>query len=106
MGGRQSSAEAEYSACVVPHIGAKVTVDTAVDIPPPKKKKKNLVSPVLEALTLTSTTVVRLQEIPAGSSYKNSSRLFLDISSCAIMNDLTLTFTSRLKMDAKRVYQE
>ena len=33
MGRRQSSAEGEYSACVVPHRGTKVTVDTAVDIP-------------------------------------------------------------------------
>ena len=28
-------------------------------------------------------------------------RLFLDIFSCTIMNDLIMTFTSRLKVDAK-----
>ena len=31
-------------------------------------------------------------------------RLFLDIFSSAIMNDLIMTFTSRLKVDAKCVY--
>ena len=31
-------------------------------------------------------------------------RLFLDIFSSAIMNDLSVTFTSRLKVDAKCVY--
>ena len=49
----------------------------------------------------------RIQEIPSRSIYTNSSKnrqnchLFLDIFSSAIMNDLTMTFTSRLKMDAK-----
>ncbi len=33
-------------------------------------------------------------------------RLFLDIFSCAIMNDLFMTFTSRLKVDVKCVYQQ
>ncbi|WP_419626804.1 hypothetical protein, partial [Thiolapillus sp.] len=33
-------------------------------------------------------------------------RLFLDIFSSAIMNDLFMTFTSRLKVDAKCVYQQ
>ena len=33
-------------------------------------------------------------------------RLFLDIFSCAIMNDLLMTFTFRLKVDAKCVYQQ
>ena len=33
-------------------------------------------------------------------------RLFLDIFSRAIMNDLFMTFTSRLKVDAKCVYQQ
>ena len=33
-------------------------------------------------------------------------RLFLDISSSAIMNDLFMTFTSRLKVNAKCVYQQ
>ena len=32
--------------------------------------------------------------------------LFLDFFSSAIMNDLSMTFTSRLKMDAKCVYQQ
>ena len=57
-------------------------------------------------------TVVRLQEIPSGSINRNSStnraklRLVLDIFSSAIMNDLFMTFTSRLKVDAKCVYQQ
>ena len=33
-------------------------------------------------------------------------RLFLDIFSCVIMNDLFMTFTSRLKVDAKYVYRQ
>ena len=33
-------------------------------------------------------------------------RLFLDIFSSAIMNDLFMAFTSRLKVDAKCVYQQ
>ena len=33
-------------------------------------------------------------------------RLFLDIFCCAILNDLFMTFTSRLKVDAKCVYQQ
>ena len=33
-------------------------------------------------------------------------RLFLDIFSSAVMNDLFMTFTSRLKVDAKCVYQQ
>ena len=33
-------------------------------------------------------------------------RSFLDIFVSAIMNDLTMTFTSRLKVDAKCVYQQ
>ena len=50
---------------------------------------------------------VRLQEIPSGSSFKNSAKnsenllLVLDISISTKMKDLTMTFTSRLKMDAK-----
>ena len=65
--------------------------------------------------------VVRLQEIPSGSGYKNSSKtreelslvfclfvcLFVfDIFSSAVMNDLTMTFTARLKMDAKCASQQ
>ena len=33
-------------------------------------------------------------------------RLFLDIFSSAVMNDLFFTFISRLKVDAKCVYQQ
>ena len=33
-------------------------------------------------------------------------RLFLDIFSSWIMNDLSMTFTSRLKVDAKCIYQQ
>ena len=33
-------------------------------------------------------------------------RSFLDVYSGAIMNDLFVTFTSRLKVDAKYVYQQ
>ena len=33
-------------------------------------------------------------------------RLFLDIFSSGIMNDLFMTFTSRLKVNAKCVYQQ
>ena len=33
-------------------------------------------------------------------------RLFLDIFSGAIINDLFITFTSRLKVDANCVYQQ
>ena len=56
----------------------------------------------------------RLQEMPSGSIYKNSSKFraklslvfFLDIFSSAIMTDLTTTFTSSLiKLDAKCVNQ-
>ena len=57
-----------------------------------------------------TTRQLRLQEIPSGSIYKNSSKnraklslVFWDILSSAIMNDLSMTFTSRLKMDAKCV---
>ena len=62
--------------------------------------------------SVNPVTKVRLQEIPSGSVYKNSSkierncRLFWDIFSSAIMNDLFMTFTSRLKVDAKCVYQQ
>ena len=46
----------------------------------------------------------RLQEIPSGSIYKDLSKniaklaLFLDIFSSAIMDDLSMTFTSRLEV--------
>ena len=33
-------------------------------------------------------------------------RLFLDVFSSAIMNDLFMTFTFRLKVDAKCIYQQ
>ena len=33
-------------------------------------------------------------------------RLFLDIFNSAMMNDLFMTFTFRLKVDAKYVYQQ
>ena len=56
--------------------------------------------------------MVRLQEILSGSIYRNSFKnreelwlVFTHFSS-AIMNDLTMTFISRLKMDAKSVYQQ
>ena len=55
---------------------------------------------------------VRLQEIPSGSRYKNllndseNCCLFLDIFSSMILNDLALTFPSRLKMDAKCANQQ
>ena len=55
------------------------------------------------------SALVRLQEISSGSINKNSSkieqncRLFWDIFSSAMMNDLFMTFTSRLKVDAKCV---
>ena len=53
----------------------------------------------------------RLREIPSGSIYRirlkieQNCRLFLDIFSSVIINDLTMTFTSRLEIDAKCVYQ-
>ena len=57
-------------------------------------------------------SVIRLQEIPFGWIYKNLSKnraklslVFLDIFYSAIMNNLFMTFTSRLKVDAKCVYQ-
>ena len=60
-----------------------------------------------------STSVVRLQKIPSGSIHKNSSEnraklsLFcVDSVSSAIRNDLSIIFTSRLKVDAKCVYQQ
>ena len=37
---------------------------------------------------------------------EQNSRLFWDIFSSAIMNDLFMTFTSRLKVDTKCVYQQ
>ena len=49
--------------------------------------------------------MVRLQEIPSGwldrirLKIKQNCRLFLDIFVSAIMNDLFMTFTSRLKVD-------
>ena len=56
--------------------------------------------------------LVRLHEIPSGLIYKYSSknrascRLFFDIFISTIMNDLFMTFASRLKVDAKCVYQQ
>ena len=56
--------------------------------------------------------LVRRQKIPFGSSYKNSSkteknyRLSSEIFRSAIMNDLTMTFTSRLKTGAKCANQQ
>ena len=53
------------------------------------------------------TIQVRLQEIPSGSSYKNLSKnreklsLVFGLFCRAILIDLTRTFTSRLKIDAK-----
>ena len=62
---------------------------------------------------MSAARQVRLQEIPSGSIYKKNRlkieqncRLFWDIFSSAIMNDLFMTFTSGLKMDAKCVYQQ
>ena len=61
-------------------------------------------------LFLGQPVLVRQQEIPSGSIYKSSkSRAKLSLalslvfghSSSAIMNDLFMTFTSRLKVDAK-----
>ena len=63
-------------------------------------------------------TVIRLQEIyilfyrkslpgdfrRIGLKIEQNCRLFLDIFSSAIMNDLFMTFTFRLKVDAKCVY--
>ena len=53
------------------------------------------------------------REIPSGSSYKNSSKnraklslVFLDLFSSAIMNELSVAFTSRVKLYAKCVYQQ
>ena len=63
-------------------------------------------------LFFTKTFVIRLQEILSGSSYTFSSKieencpLFLNNYSIAIMNDLTMTFTSRLKMNAKCANQQ
>ena len=54
---------------------------------------------------------VRQQEIPSGWLYKNSSKnraklsLVLRHFSSAIINDLSMTFPSRLKVDTKCVYQ-
>ena len=44
--------------------------------------------------------------IRIGLKIEQNCRLFLDIFGSAIMNDLFMTFTSRLKMDAKCVYQQ
>ena len=58
----------------------------------------------------TAQLLVTLQEILPGSVYKNSSKnraklslVFGHFCSNAIMNDLSMTFTSRLKVDAKCV---
>ena len=62
--------------------------------------------------SLDTDAVARLQAIPFGSSYKKSSknrancRLFLDSFSSVIMNDLTMPFTFRFKMDAKCTNQQ
>ena len=59
--------------------------------------------------------LVRLQDIPSGQvvrirlkivGEKKTCRLFGDILSSATLNDLTMTFTSRLKMDAKCADQQ
>ena len=46
------------------------------------------------------------QVIRIRQKIKKKGRLFLNIFSSAIMNDLTMTFTSRLKMDAKYANQQ
>ena len=55
---------------------------------------------------------VRLQEIPSGSIMTNrlkivqNCRLFFDTFSSAMMTDLIMTFTFRIKMDAKCVNRQ
>ena len=44
--------------------------------------------------------------IKIGLKIEQNCRLFLDNFSSAIMNDLFMSFTSRLKEDAKCVYQQ
>ena len=67
---------------------------------------------ILKWYYLIFSKQVRLQEIPSRWIYKNSSKNraklspLLDIFSSAIMNDLFMTFTSRLKVDAKCVYKQ
>ena len=46
------------------------------------------------------------QSIKVRLKMEQNCRLFLDIFSSAITNDLSMTFTSRLKVDAKCVYQQ
>ena len=56
------------------------------------------------------STLVRPQEYLPSQFIRNclkieqNCRLFLDIFSSAIMNDLLMTFTFRLKVDAKCIY--
>ena len=56
--------------------------------------------------------VVRLPEIPSGQFIRIrlkidlNCRLFTDIFSSAVMNDLSVSFTPRLKVDVKCVYQQ
>ena len=63
-------------------------------------------------LSSARTTQVRLKEILSGSIYKNSSKnrgklsLVLRHFSSAITNDLTMTFTSRLNIDAKSANEQ
>ena len=49
---------------------------------------------------------LRGQVIRIRLKIEQNCRLFLDFFSGAIMNDLSMTFTSRLKVDAKCVYQQ
>ena len=46
------------------------------------------------------------QSIKVRLKMEQNCRLFLDIFSSAITNDLSMTFTSRIKVDAKCVYQQ
>ena len=76
-----------------------------------RKTAKTVLVCIMAAVTLDGL-VVRLQEIPSGDFIRNrlkieqNYRLFWDIFFSAIMNDLFMTFISRLKVDAKCVYQQ
>ena len=67
---------------------------------------------VFLALFVNCGLQVRLQESLPGEfirirlKIEQNCRLFWDIFSSAIMNDLFMTFRSRLKVDAKCVYQQ
>ena len=67
-----------------------------------KKKKKNVLCVYMSDYRKSLPgDLIRIR-----LKIEQNCRLFLDIFISAIMNNLFMTFTSRLKVDAKCVYQQ